>query len=77
MRDNATLRPGGRQEPDRVGAGRLAGSPSSRTARYAEHAGLRRTAERCSAMAGLVNYRVTWGGLPADITAEQVKALRK
>lgn len=29
-------------------------------------------------VAELVNYlRVTWGGLPADITAEQVKALRK
>lgn len=29
-------------------------------------------------IAELVNYlRVTWGGLPADITAEQVKALRK
>jgi mono/diheme cytochrome c family protein len=29
-------------------------------------------------VAELVNYlRVTWGGLPADVTAEQVKALRK
>ena len=28
-------------------------------------------------VAELVNYlRVTWGGLPGDVTAEQVKALR-
>ncbi|UAN62167.1 cytochrome c [Serratia sp. JSRIV006] len=77
MRDNATLRqPDGKNLIVSV----LDGLPAQQFPGNESMQSMPGFAERLddAQIAELVNYlRVTWGGLPADITAEQVKALRK
>lgn len=77
MRDNATLRqPDGKNLIVSV----LDGLPAQRFPGNESMQSMPGFADRLddAQIAELVNYlRVTWGGLPADITAEQVKALRK
>jgi len=77
MRDNATLRqPDGKNLIVSV----LDGLPAQQFPGNESMQSMPGFADRLDdeQIAELVNYlRVTWGGLPADITAEQVKALRK
>lgn len=77
MRDNATLRqPDGKNLIVSV----LDGLPAQQFPGNESMQSMPGFADRLddAQIAELVNYlRVTWGGLPADITAEQVKALRK
>ncbi|CAI1585438.1 Gluconate 2-dehydrogenase cytochrome c subunit precursor [Serratia fonticola] len=77
MRDNATLRqPDGKNLIVSV----LDGLPAQQFPGNESMQSMSGFADRLddAQIAELVNYlRVTWGGLPADITAEQVKALRK
>ncbi|WP_422526567.1 c-type cytochrome [Serratia fonticola] len=77
MRDNATLRqPDGKNLIVSV----LDGLPAQQFPGNESMQSMPSFADRLddAQIAELVNYlRVTWGGLPADITAEQVKALRK
>lgn len=76
MRDNATLRqPDGKNLIVSV----LDGLPAQQFPGNESMQSMPGFADRLddAQIAELVNYlRVTWGGLPADITAEQVKALR-
>jgi len=77
MRDNATLR-----QPDAKNliVSVLDGLPAQQFPNGESMQSMPAFGERLddAQVAELVNYlRVTWGGLPADITAEQVKALRK
>ena len=76
MRDNATLRqPDGKNLIVSV----LDGLPAQQFPGNESKQSMPGFADRLddAQIAELVNYlRVTWGGLPADITAEQVKALR-
>lgn len=77
MRDNATLR-----QPDgkNLIVSILDGLPAQQFPGNESMQSMPGFADRLddAQIAELVNYlRVTWGGLPADITAEQVKALRK
>ncbi|QXT42528.1 c-type cytochrome [Serratia fonticola] len=76
MRDNATLRqPDGKNLIVSV----LDGLPAQQFPGNESMQSMPGFADRLDdeQIAELVNYlRVTWGGLPADITAEQVKALR-
>ncbi|MEX2941319.1 cytochrome c [Serratia fonticola] len=77
MRDNATLRqPDGKNLIVSV----LDGLPAQQFPGNESMQSMPGFADRLddAQIAELVNYlRITWGGLPADITAEQVKALRK
>ncbi|CAI0841048.1 Gluconate 2-dehydrogenase cytochrome c subunit precursor [Serratia fonticola] len=77
MRDNATLRqPDGKNLIVSV----LDGLPAQQFPGNESMQSMPGFADRLddAQIAELVNYlRVTWGGLPGDITAEQVKALRK
>lgn len=77
MRDNATLRqPDGKNLIVSV----LDGLPAQQFPGNESMQSMPGFADRLddAQIAELANYlRVTWGGLPADITAEQVKALRK
>ncbi|CAI0895497.1 c-type cytochrome [Serratia fonticola] len=77
MRDNATLRqPDGKNLIVSV----LDGLPAQQFPGNESMQSMPGFADRLddAQIAELVNYlRVTWGGLPADITTEQVKALRK
>ncbi|UAN56556.1 cytochrome c [Serratia sp. JSRIV004] len=77
MRDNATLRqPDGKNLIVSV----LDGLPAQQFPGNESMQSMPGFADRLddAQIAELVNYlRVTWGGLPVDITAEQVKALRK
>lgn len=77
MRDNATLRqPDGKNLIVSV----LDGLPAQQFPGNESMQSMPGFADRLddAQIAELVNYlRVTWGGLPADITAEQVKALSK
>jgi len=77
MRDNATLR-----QPDAINliVSVLDGLPAQQFPNGESMQSMPAFGERLddAQVAELVNYlRVTWGGLPADVTAEQVKALRK
>jgi mono/diheme cytochrome c family protein len=77
MRDNATLR-----QPDAKNliVSVLDGLPAQQFPNGESMQSMPAFGERLddAQVAELVNYlRVTWGGLPADVTAEQVKALRK
>ncbi|MNE95704.1 Gluconate 2-dehydrogenase cytochrome c subunit precursor [compost metagenome] len=77
MRDNATLR-----QPDAKNliVSILDGLPAQQFPNGESMQSMPAFGERLddAQVAELVNYlRVTWGGLPADVTAEQVKALRK
>ncbi|WP_447881427.1 c-type cytochrome [Serratia fonticola] len=76
MRDNATLRqPDGKNLIFSV----LDGLPAQQFPGNESMQSMPGFADRLddAQIAELVNYlRITWGGLPADITAEQVKALR-
>jgi len=76
MRDNATLR-----QPDAKNliVSVLDGLPAQQFPNGESMQSMPAFGERLddAKVAELVNYlRVTWGGLPADVTAEQVKALR-
>ncbi|HAT4997715.1 TPA: c-type cytochrome [Serratia marcescens] len=77
MRDNATLR---QADGKNLIVSVLDGLPAQQFPNGESMQSMPGFGERLSDadVAELVNYlRVTWGGLPADITAEQVKALRK
>ena len=77
MRDNATLR---QVDGKNLIVSVLDGLPAQQFPNGESMQSMPGFGERLSDadVAELVNYlRVTWGGLPADITAEQVKALRK
>ncbi|MOA35285.1 Gluconate 2-dehydrogenase cytochrome c subunit precursor [compost metagenome] len=77
MRDNATLR---LPDAKNLIVSVLDGLPAQQFPNGESMQSMPAFGERLddAQVAELVNYlRVTWGGLPADITAEQVKALRK
>ncbi|CAI1963381.1 Gluconate 2-dehydrogenase cytochrome c subunit precursor [Serratia fonticola] len=76
MRDNATLR---QSDGKNLIVSVLDGLPAQQFPGNESMQSMPGFADRLddAQIAELVNYlRVTWGGLPADITAEQVKALR-
>lgn len=77
MRDNATLR---QTDGKNLIVSVLDGLPAQQFPGNESMQSMPGFADRLddAQIAELVNYlRVTWGGLPADITAEQVKTLRK